>query len=106
MMENAKKNLVENPPEEQASRLPPKGDLKDDASCHSYNISDPIFKSYSEDIENLDDDPDQRPKWEQSILSAFDYHMDDPINLRRTRSQFDGDPHMLTTIEPIMHKHF
>jgi hypothetical protein len=106
MMENAKTNPVENPPEEQASWLPPKGYLKDDASFHSDNISDLIYKSYSEDLENVDVEIDQRPKWEQSILSAFNYHMDDPVHPRRMRSQFEGDPHMLTTIEPILHIHF
>jgi hypothetical protein len=35
MPENAKTKPTENPPEEQASRLPPKVDLKDDASYHS-----------------------------------------------------------------------
>jgi hypothetical protein len=38
-------------------------------------------------------------------LTKVDYLMDDHVNPRRTRSQFEGDPHALTTIEPIMPMH-
>jgi hypothetical protein len=49
-------------------------------SHQSDQISDLISKSYSEYIEHADDEPDQRPKWAQSILPTIDYLTDDPQN--------------------------
>jgi hypothetical protein len=64
-----------------------------------------IFESDSYDIEHADDEPNQRPKWMQSILPTIDYLTDDLVDPRRMRSQFEGDPHALIAIKLVMPIH-
>jgi hypothetical protein len=85
--------------------LPLEEDHRDDTSYHSDQISDLISESDSEVHEHACVDPEPRPKWAQSILPTVDDLVDDPVDPRRMRSQFEGDPHALTTTEPIIPMH-
>jgi hypothetical protein len=83
-------------PHVETSAHPLVPNIRDDVSFQSDQISYLISESDSEDIEHADDEPDQRPKWAQSILPTTDYLVM-ILDPRRTRSQFEGDPHALTT---------
>jgi hypothetical protein len=111
MPENAKTKPQENPLEEQASQLPPEEDFRDknkllNFSASSDHISYMISKSDSKVHEHACVDKKPRPKWAQSILPTVDYLVDDPVDPRRMRSQFEEDPHALITIKPIIPMHF
>jgi len=81
-------------------------EIWDEESTLLDQISNLILKSYLKSLEHEDDEPDQRPKWAQSIILKFNYLMDNHDDPRRMRSQLDGDPHAPTTIEYVMPMHF
>jgi hypothetical protein len=66
-----RKILIENPPKEQISRLPPKAYFRDNTSSHlDHRISYMIYELDLKVHENACADPEPRPKWAQSILPA------------------------------------
>jgi hypothetical protein len=89
--------------------LPP---VRDDESAHSNSTSDLSSDTESEDSEHADaqsvqadEEPQQRPKWAQTTLQDAGDLVGDPTDLRRTRSQFEEPPRVLTTTEPMFPMH-
>jgi hypothetical protein len=96
--------------------LPP---VRDDESAHSDSTSDLSFNiesKYLEDTDaqlehsdaksvHADEETEQIPKWAQSTLQDASDLVEDPTNTRRTRSQFEDPPHVLTTTEPMLPLH-
>jgi hypothetical protein len=80
-------------------------DLQDDSSSTTYQILDQISESNLNDHDHGMDDPEIRPKWAQKTLQSAGELVGDPTDLRRTRSQFEGAPHVLTATEPLYPLH-
>jgi hypothetical protein len=76
-------------------------DKKDDSSFHSDQISNLFSELVSKVHEHACVDLEPRPKWAHLILPTTDDLADDPIDLRRTRSQFEEAPHALISIELV-----
>jgi hypothetical protein len=66
-----------------------------------------MHSSEHSDAESVhaDEEPEKMPKWAQSTLQDAGDLVGDPTDPRRTRSQFEDPPHVLTTTEPMMPLH-
>ena len=80
-------------------------DLQDDSSSTTYQISDQILESDLNDHDHGIDGLEIRPKWAQKTLQSAGELVGDPTDLRRTRYQFEGAPHVLTATNPLYPMH-
>jgi hypothetical protein len=83
----------------------PKANLREDSSCYMDHISDQISKYDLEVHEHVITNPNLRPQWEQHTQQVIEDLVGEPIDPRRTRSQFEGVLHALTTTEPLLPMH-
>jgi hypothetical protein len=96
--------------------LPP---VRDDEHAHADSSSDESSDSEDSDDSNSESvqsdgeskhldavaEPEQRPKWEQTTLQDARDLVGDPVNNKRTRSDFEEPPVALTATEPLPSKH-
>jgi hypothetical protein len=54
---------------------------------------------------DADAEPEQRPKWAQTTLQDAGDLVSDPVDTRRTQSDFEEPPIALTAIEPFPSRH-
>jgi hypothetical protein len=80
-----------------------------DKSSDLEDSDDSDLDSVHLDVESENPDavakPDQRPKWAHTTLQDVGDLVSDPVNTRRTRSDFEEPPIALTATEPFPSRH-